>query len=476
MRTPFRVRPMVREHWPFLLALSAIVLSRLWFAVTFPVVQISDYEAYYNEARGFAGLIEPHVSALNAIGPKLVFAVWFRLVGDSLTGIGIANTFLYATSLCLAYAGTRRIFGRTTATLVVWIGFFSLSELYFINLVSSEVLGGLFIAALYYVISLGSLSWSRTVLVGVITGFAVYNRSNILPIAALVLVNQLLYSEGLRRAMAKAFVAQLVTLVAVLPLCFYNLSKFGRFTPLIANAEALWYGNNPKLSGDFHAYTKVPEDYPVGSAERAALRREFASFYTNPDPEVDFSRLNPYEVGDVKVRYALAWIASEPVRYLSLIRARFQFLFFACTYGEVPYRYYDLKNPAQPRWRPAHQRLMERVRMPVRSLYQFLIGSALAGLILTILRRGPLAFLRSPQGAAFLLLVYYAIPFLLTAAANRYHIPVLTLAWVYLAHGVVLLGSGLRARIARGNDTGSAGAGAPANHRQSLPPTRELHR
>ena len=451
MRGRLRVRPLVLEHWPFLLALSAVVASRLWFAVTFPVVQISDYEAYYNEARGFAGLIESHVSAMNAIGPKLVFALWFRLVGDSLAGIGIANTFLYAASLCMVYAGTWRIFGRTTATLVVWIGFFSLSELYFINLASSEVLGGFFIAALYYVISFGSLSWSRTVLVGVITGFAVYNRSNILPIAALVLVNQILYSEGLRKALAKAFLAQLLTLVAVLPLCFYNLSQFGRFTPLIANAEALWYGNNPKLSGDFHAYTKVPEDYPLGSSERAAVRREFSSFYTHPDSAVDFSRLNPYQVGDVKVRYALAWIASEPRRYVSLIQARFQFLFFACTYGEVPYRYYDLKNPAQPRWRPAHQRLIERVRLPVRRLYQVLISCALAGLILTILRYRPVAFLRSPRAAALLLLGYYAIPFLLTAAANRYHVPVLNLAWIYFAHGVVLLGAGGRALIARAN-------------------------
>lgn len=464
MGSTLRARLTVREHWPFLLALSAVVLSRLWFAVTFPVVQISDYEAYYNEARGFAGLTTSQVSALNAIGPKLFYAAWFRLVGDSLVGIGIANTFLYAASLSLAYAGTRRIFGRATAIVAVWIGFLSLSELYFINLASSEVLGGFFIAALYYVLSLGSLSWSRTVLVGLITGLAVYNRSNILPIAALVLVVQLLHSEGVRSAFAKASVAQLVTLLTVLPLCFFNLSRFGRFTPLIANAEALWYGNNPKLAGDFHAYTKVPEDYPVGSQDRADLRREFSSFYLNPDPEVDFSRLNPYEVGDVKVRYALAWIASEPRRYLSLIKARFQFLFFACTYGEVPYRYYEPKNPAQPRWRPAHRRLIERVRSPIRRLYQVLIGCALVGLILTVLRYRPDAFLRSPQAAALLLLVYYVIPFLLTAAANRYHIPVLNLAWVYLAHGVVLVVKGVHAQGGHASVTNSRStipSGAP---------------
>jgi hypothetical protein len=46
---------------------------------------------------------------------------------------------------------------------------------------------------------------------------------------------------------------QLVTIAVTLPLCFFNYSRFGHFTPFIANPQALCYGNNPQLSGDFHS-------------------------------------------------------------------------------------------------------------------------------------------------------------------------------------------------------------------------------
>ena len=441
-----RWRDIVR-HRPFGLVLLAIVASRLWFALTFPVVQISDYEAYYDEARGFASLSARGVTPFNSIGPKLFFSVWFRLFGDGLRGVGVANTFLYAAAVGLAYAGTMRAFGRTTAVVLSLVAFISLSELYFINLACSEILGAFFVSWIYFLISAGSLSWRKVALVGFASGLAVYNRSNILPTGLLVLVHELLMTRAVRPALMKAVAVQSITLGVTLPLCVFNLAHFGRFTPLIANAEALWYGNNPKLSGDFHSYTKVPEDFPPGTPEREQLRREFSGFYLSPDRDLDFSSMNPYEVGDVKVRYALSWIGSEPGRYAHLIWARFQFLFFSCTYGEVPFRYYDADNPAQPRWSPGHQRLIERARLPIRNLYQFLIAGALVGLLITTFRDRTAFLLATTKGSALVIVAFYSAPFLLTAAANRYHIPILTLAWVYLAHGTVLVGRGIRTRF-----------------------------
>jgi hypothetical protein len=59
-----------------------------------------------------------------------------------------------------------------------------------------------------------------------------------------------------------------------------------------------------------------------------------------------------------------------------------------------------------------------------------------------------------------LIIAYYSTPFLLTTGANRYHIPILPilcLAWVYLAHGLVILGRALRRPV-----PGAAPAHAPA--------------
>lgn len=387
-----------------------------------------------------------------AIGPKLFFAVPFYLFGDGLRVIGVVNTLLYAAALVLLYLGVWRVFDRPTAVLTTAVCFVSLSEMYFVNLAATEVLGTFFIAAILLVMAGGLGSWRRVVLLGAIGGLAVYNRSNVFPMGALAFASELLLTRRFSAALRKAVVVQAVTIAVTLPLCAFNLSRFGRFTPLIANPQTLWYGNNPKLSGDVHHYAEVPEDFPRGSPERARLRREFASFYGRPDTEIETARLRPYEVSDLKVGYALAWIRHNPRRYLELIWARFQLYFFSCTYGEAPYRTsYDRANPAQPRWSPAHENLIERARLPIRRLYQVLIAGAALGLVVCLARYGPRDFFTTPRLLPLLLIAYYSTPFLLTIGANRYHIPILCLCWAYLAHGLVLL-----ARLARGTRPAAA--------------------
>lgn len=413
--------------------------------LSFPIIQVSDYSAYYNEARGFAGLAPLDVTAVYAIGPKLLYSIPFRLFGDGLRIIGFTNTLLYAAALVMLYAGVVRAFERATGLLTALVSFFSLSELYFTNLASSEVPGTFFMAAVFLVMSGGLASWRSVIGLGVVGGLAVYNRSNLFAMGALAFAQELLARRRLGTALAKGVAVQLLTILVTLPLSVFNYRSFGRFTPMIASLQTFWFGNNPKLAGDLHTYPEVAEDFPIGHPERARLRREFAAFYLNPDPQQESSKMSPYDVGDMKGRYALGWIRRNPGRYLQLILARFQFFFFSCTYGEVPYQTaYSRTDAAQPRWAPAHERLIKRVRLPVRKLYQVLICGAALGLVVTIIRCGPRAFLTSTKGLPLLIIAYYSAPFLLTIAANRNHLSILCLCWVYLAHGLVIAGNAIR--------------------------------
>jgi hypothetical protein len=231
---------------------------------------------------------------------------------------------------------------------------------------------------------------------------------------------------------------QAIALVLAVPVCVLNLRHFGGFTPVVANWAALWWGNNPKLSGDAHSYPPTPEDLPLGSSARQELVEEYRSFYLNPDAAMQFTRMPPHDASAVRARYALGWIRQNPTRYLRLIGARFVLLFWSCTYGEAPYRSYDPSDPKQPRWLPAHRRLIERARLPVRSLYRTLISLAGIGVLLTLAwhrRWGTGVRVALP----LLIVAYYCVPFLLTVAANRYHIPILGLCWTYVASGILLL-------------------------------------
>lgn len=447
----------LRAHWPFAIVLCAITATRAWFTLSFPIVQVSDYRDYYVEAQGFAGLRPLGLSALFAHGPKLLYSVVFRLFGDDLRVIGATNTVLYAVGTVVLYAAVARLFDRQTAVLTAAISMVSLSELYFNNLTSTEVPSTLCIAVILLILSRGLDSWRVSLALGVAGGLAVYFRSNIFPMGALALVAHWVTTGALGAALKRAALVQLVVVVVALPLCIINLVHFHRFTPLIANAETLWFANNPRMRGDFHNYQETPEHFPPGSPERIALRREFASFYLNPDPNMEFARMNPYEVSAIRLRYAIGWIRQNPGRYLHLVVARFQLLFFSCTYGEAPYRTsYDRYNPEQPRWLPAHERLIERARLPIRRLYQILIAGGAVGLLVTVVRYRLRGFFASGKWLPFLFVVYYSIPFLLFMGANRYHIPILGLCWVYLAHGLVILGRFV--------------AGGPRGWRREAPP------
>jgi hypothetical protein len=415
--------------------LAAVLAVRVSFAVAFPVAQVSDYASYYEEARALAGLADRSLNPEHAMGPKLLYGGVFRVFGDSLRVVGLTNAFLFTLAVAAAYLGVCRIFDRRTATWTALIWISSVSELYFNNLVCTEVLGTLFVAILFLLLARGIGGWRSLLLLGVVGGLSVYNRPALLPLGGLVFVQQALAHREVLKPLKRAAVVQVVMLVMVLPLCAINARAFGRFTPLIANAGgALWYGNNPQVSG-LHVYAKLPEDFAPGSRKRQRYLERYRSFYQNPDQAMVFDEMGHYQRDDVRRRYALAWIRAHPRRYLQLVASRFRLLFFSCTYGEAPYALYDPNKPEQPPWGELGRRLIAGVRLPARAWYQVLAGGALLGLAVALLRYRA-ATLLSPLNLPLMLVAFYVLPYLLSAAANRYHVPILFLLWTYLGHGL----------------------------------------
>jgi 4-amino-4-deoxy-L-arabinose transferase-like glycosyltransferase len=424
----------LRRHGAFIGVLCLTLAWRLYFAMHWPIVQISDYRAYYDEARQLAGLTQGTYTALYAWGPKLLYSFPMRLAGDDLRVLGATNAILYTLSLLFLYAGARRIFGGAVATLATVICLVSLSEVYFTSLAATEVPGTFFMSAIFWLMTYETTPRVLAAL-GVTIGIASYNRSNMLVFPGLIFLYEAARTRRFWIPLRKAAIVQGIAVIAILPLCFLNQHYFGRFSPVIANSAQLWWGNNPRLSGDFHTYPPTPEDFPPGSAERQKLVREYSPFYVNPDPSMDFRTMKPHDVSSVRVRYAIGWIRQNPVRYLQLIKARVVLLFWSCTYGEVAYQEYDPNNPQQPRWRPAHERLIARARLPIRSLYRVLISMAMFGAVLTFVRRRGDVRVALP----LMIVAWYSVPFLLTAAANRYKIPVLGLCWIYIASGLLMI-------------------------------------
>ena len=449
---------MLSRRHSFLAAVtSATLLLRVAFALLMPIAPVSDYQRDYEAARSLAGL-SPWIGgaglSISNLGPKLFYAGVFRVFGDGLRVIGVVNAILYATAVWLLYLATEKVFGLTTARLASALTLVSLSELFFNNVTSSEVLATLFICALYFALVAGDGA-GYVLRVGSVGGLGAYIRSNTLAIGALVALQRLLERRGLRNALVSAVAVQVTALVVALPLAALHQRYYGRFTVWAPGAaEQVWYGNNPSLRGDLHEYAPIPEELPVGGPHRKGLAAEYASFYANPNPNALAKEMGIYGSSELRARYALGWIRQHPRRYLELVVARVRMMFAHCNFGPAAYLYYDPDQPGQPRWPEPLRRLFfggssaRRIGGPDTPLpaamrgvdlwYRTLGSLAFVGLLVTV-AKDPRAFLSSPAGVPFLIAVWYIAPFALTLGLNRYKVPVLCLAWVYLAHGICLL-------------------------------------
>ncbi len=435
------------------LLLNGIV--RVGFALAAPIVQVSDYLTYYNDARGYAGLLGAEFRpTIGNVGQKLFYAACFRLFGDGLRVIGLANAALALLALTCLSLATRRVFGVATARLVPWVCLASLSELYFNNLACTEALATVFVAALILALGGGVGDWRRVIAVGCLGGLACWNRSNLLGLGAFVFAWEWHRTRAPKAAFGRALGVQALLLVVTVPLAWLNLRAFGSLTPVAASSEEnLWYGNNPRATPAGHAYAPIPEQWEVGTPERAQLQAEYAGFYVNPDQHAVLRALGPVEASRLKMRYALAFIHSHPVRYLELSAGRLQRMLSHCTFGAAPYLYYDPRAERQPRWRRWVRRAIlgtaptrrpggpdlpipAQVRFTDR-WYRFLAVLAAGGLAFTV-ARGRWRSVRGDQLMPLAFAVFYVLPFALTYAHNRYKVPVMCIMWVYLAHGLVL--------------------------------------
>ncbi len=447
-----------RRHWFLAAVIAATLLLRVAFALLMPIAPVSDYERDYQAARSLAGL-GPWIGgaglSISNLGPKLFYAGVFRVLGDGLHVIGVVNAILHSIAVSLLYFATEKAFGLATARLTSALTLVSLSELFFNNVTSSEVLATLFICALYFALVAGDGGAGYALRVGIVGGLGAYIRSNTLAIGVLVAMQRLLERRGLRNAFAFAAAVQITALLVALPLAALHQRYYGRFTVVAPGAaEQVWYGNNPSLRGDLHEYASIPEELPVGGPHRKGLAAKYASFYSNPEAAALAKDLGIYGASELRARYALGWIAHHPTRYLELVVARVRMMFAHCNFGPAAYLYYDSDQPGQPRWPEPLRHVFFGASSPRRAggpdtrlpgsmravdlWYRTMASLAFAGLLLTIASR-PRAFLASPTGVPLLIGVWYIAPFALTLGLNRYKVPVLSLAWVYLAHGIVLL-------------------------------------
>ena len=444
---------MVKEHRAFQVIAAAILATRLAFAFAFPIAQISDYSGYFSGAQRLAGLQEGGLGSWDPIGPKLLYSLPLRVFGPDIRVLGVTNAFVFLIGVAFLYRAARLTFDAPTATVAALISLSSFSDVYFNNLACTEVLAGLFLNTLFYLLARPSRPGGLLAL-GFVLGLAAYNRSNMVVMAAAFFVLEWLRSREVIGTLRRTALVQGIALLVMLPLCAYNYSNFGRFTPVTSNSGMqVWYGNNPFAGPGSHNYARLPEEFPPGSRERLELANAYRGFFPSAGAGARMLGADPYALSDLGVRYALAWIRANPGRYAWFSLSRARQMYEQCSYGVAPYLFYDPDATGQPAWAPSFRAALLGSGAPVRKQdgppnpptaivrfvriwYQILLWGAVAGLLVTIAHVSVTRTARVRLLPGLILLIYTA-PFLLTIALNRYHVPVMGLLWTYLAHLIV---------------------------------------
>ncbi len=385
----------------FLLVFLCLGLAiRLLWITLVPTQLYSDWKWYddmaYHMSQNWRYEDNGLPTAYWPIGYPFFLAVIYWVFGHSYFAVELINVIL-SLGICLfGYLAARRLTGPLPARLTLVILAFFPSQIFFTNVLASEILFT-FLLVLTIYLSLSTRDRSRIyvpVVVGLLLGCLTLVRAValLLPIGII-----LFYVKSKRRP--RLILRDLIVVVAVafltlLPWLLRNKKTFGVFTLATSGGVNLYIGNNPHSSGGWVWH----KDNPFG----------------------DFIGTNEVENDKLGYRLAVRHIAEDPVGFLVRGVKKEVFL-FATDYSAMAR---ELELAAQS------NRVDKFVVLSiVGQVYYFLVLIFAGGGLILFLRR------RKAAGPGFYLLsgvlVYWIGAHFVFFGVDRFHFPLVPILSIF---------------------------------------------
>lgn len=344
------------------------------------------------------------------VGYPAALAPFYAALGEAPSSAFVANTLLGLLTLWGGAKLASAWFGDGAGRLGAWIVAVHPSLVLYTTCIASE---NAFMPALLWFAyfatraassagaSEGAAAWLWAALAGVLAGLAGYVRGTIVLMGILPLV-LLLRSAPLSRALALTAWMGACAGVTLLPWALRNHAHFGEYQPFSFNgATNLWMGNHEGTHG---GYTELPpevEGLPLAERERVLGQRAR-----------EFIFQNPLEYAVLCVKRTLTTLQSDTIA--------------------VVWNHTGIEATFGARVEPA-------LKVALSAVHWLLYGSLLARLVRAayqgaFTRRWPLSLGESAVLASFVAL---SIPFVFIVSGNRYHLPLLPFACLWVGHVVV---------------------------------------
>jgi len=283
---------------------------RIAWASAVRSVPVSDFAYYVDKAAGLAsgrGYTTGGVpTAFWPPGYPIFLAGVFRVLGDSHTVIIGTSIVLWTVTTALVYLLGLRLDGRATAAIAAFTVALFPEFILFANLASSENLFIPLVLVSILVLSpkqkmSGPPDWKRSLLAGLLLGFAVVVRTTAIlmpPLMALVL---LLWYRS-RPAFISACL--LIAAFAISPAAWMVRNTVTMGSPVLSTngGISLWQGNNPLATGGYRLKASTPPKDTSTPAKEVAANSEYT-------------------------KAAITFVLTQPGQFIALVPAKAKQLF-----------------------------------------------------------------------------------------------------------------------------------------------------
>lgn len=253
-----------RAGFPFWKILLFALLLRLIWALTIPVIPISDSHAYDTFAvniwqNSTFGWNEKQPQAYWPVGIPAIYASFYAIFGHVFWPIVAFNIAMGVGITASGMRICRYYFGENTGTLCGLILAIWPSQIMFVTVLASELpYTFLALAALDVWISSNRHFLLRSIVVGILLAGASYIRPLALLLPFVYALSLAIYTTEFQKHFGRAIISFCIILLLIAPWTYRNYKLYGAFVPISTNGPiTLWMGNHPNTNG---SYAKLPDD------------------------------------------------------------------------------------------------------------------------------------------------------------------------------------------------------------------------
>lgn len=279
---------------PVMKLLGLALLLRVVWVLLIPVIPVSDSHAYNIFAlnifeHGTFGWTAEEPHAFWPVGTSAFYALLYTIFGVTFWPIVVFNLLFTLGGIFFTMKVAQHFFNNTTAFFCGLILALWPTSVMFSSVLASELpFIFLTLGTLYFWIHPTLSPVAKCVLMGVLTGLAIYVRPLAILLPFIYGYSLWLYAGGFRKNLIMAISTVVIACLMVAPWSYRNYQLYGEVVIMSTNGGiTLWMGNHEGTNG---GYAPIPEDTKdLTDHERAKVLGDRAKQYIKDEP-VEFIR------------------------------------------------------------------------------------------------------------------------------------------------------------------------------------------